>query len=166
MNRKSIFILSIVLMAIISVNIKAKAQALPSNYSIHFWWDNFGNTSRGNGIFTSGQSINPLSHDPQYHFDLNSTINLKNYIRDDFNDLNDHARSATVSGSAGIRFIVYDKPSGQTDDDWTEIYLKTAVTDYYIPSLETAVDDPNVRIIYHRRNGLDGKVSALRIQNY
>ncbi|WP_246862746.1 hypothetical protein [Pedobacter sp. KBS0701] len=126
-NRKSIFILSIVLIAIISVNTKAKAQALPSNYSIHFWWDNFGNTSRGNGIFTSGQSINPRSHDPQYHLDLNSTINLKNYFRDDFDDLNDHARSATVSGSAGIRFIVIDEVKSIEEHVWVDLLLEVCV---------------------------------------
>lgn len=79
---------------------------------------------------------------------------------------NDETRSMKISGMlAGRTIVLYDSPSAETDDDWTEITIKKNIpkSDFYqIHSYEHSYSDEYVQVIYHQHNGLDGKVSYLR----
>ncbi|HEX7153172.1 MAG TPA: phospholipase D-like domain-containing protein [Thermoanaerobaculia bacterium] len=78
---------------------------------------------------------------------------------------NDEARSVLLHDiAAGSVFRLYDDPGGMyQDDDWTEIIAKRAVSRKYIDSFEQAFEDDDVRVIHHRDNGLDGKVSRVEV---
>ena len=69
------------------------------------------------------------------HVDMNITYNLKDFLRQDWPDLNYHARSAKFSGTAGVIFKIYDNPGGSTEDDWAEITLKQDVSNHRLQSL-------------------------------
>lgn len=87
------------------------------------------------------------------------TINLKKGGFD-----NDEARSVVLRNvRAGAKLVVWDNPSGKTDDDWCEIEVKQQVQQYVVESFEHNVDDDVVKVTYHRDNGLDGKVSRIYI---
>jgi hypothetical protein len=78
---------------------------------------------------------------------------------------NDEARSFTLSWlPAGARIMVYDDPDGRTNDDWTEIYVKQTVQSYCVPTFENSYSDAIVDVTYHPNNGLDGKVSHLKMR--
>ena len=76
---------------------------------------------------------------------------------------NDETRSAMLYDvPAGRVFRFYDDGSSlYQDDDWTEIIVKRPLRRKYIDSYEASYEDADVRVIYHRDNGLDGKVSAV-----
>ena len=71
--------------------------------------------------------------------------------------------------------LLYDVPAGKVfrfyddgdrrfqDDDWVEIIVKRAVSRKYINTFEQSFEDADVRVIYHRDNGLDGKITAAEI---
>lgn len=175
MKTNKLLLSAALVFTMLSFSTRVNAQLIPTPpkwYTIKFWWGNYGNTSRENGTFTSGPSDVVAPH-PVFHIDLNTKVNLQNVHAAQWNgnDANDHARSCTVSGSAGIRFIVYDSPQGHTRDDWTEITLKKEVSGYYIDTFEKrqgggVYEDEYIRMEYHRDNGLDGKVSSLIIADY
>lgn len=78
---------------------------------------------------------------------------------------NDEARSARIVNlPAGTRISVYDSPSGSTSDDYTTITLRRHIDDLVIPSFESNVDNADIEMIFRRHNGLDGKVSRIRIE--
>ena len=89
--------------------------------------------------------------------------NIKN---GDFNGCeNDEARSARIAGlPAGTRISVYDSPDGSTSDDYTTIVLRKDAKDLIIPSFETTNTNSEREITYHRKNGLDGKISRIVIE--
>jgi hypothetical protein len=73
---------------------------------------------------------------------------------------NDEARSARiVNAKAGMRFTVYDSPSGSTGDDWTEIAVLRDAPSITINSFQVSRNDGTVRVTHHSKNGLDGKIS-------
>ena len=73
---------------------------------------------------------------------------------------NDEARSLRLFDvPAGHVIRLYDDPRGDTEDDWVEIVAKRALADKLIPTFEQSFEDTDVRVVYHRKNGLDGKVS-------
>ncbi len=77
---------------------------------------------------------------------------------------NDEARSFQLYWlPVGAKIKVYDNPDGKTDDDWTEITIKKVVAQYCLGTLENTYEDDTVRVSYHRNNGLDGKVSHLKM---
>jgi hypothetical protein len=80
---------------------------------------------------------------------------------------NDETRSLRMCGMvAGRAILIFDSPSAATNDDWTEILIKKAIpgTDYYqLDSYEHSYEDEYVKVTYHADNGLDGKVSYMRI---
>ncbi|EDM68919.1 hypothetical protein PE36_19980 [Moritella sp. PE36] len=78
---------------------------------------------------------------------------------------NDETRSAKLVGvSAGTQFTVYDSPNGDTGDDYTQItVLQDILGTYDIDSYEDSYSDDYVRVNFHRHNGLDGKVSRIKI---
>lgn len=75
---------------------------------------------------------------------------------------NDEARSARLFDvSAGRTLRLYDSPAGERQDDWVEITVKRDAAEVLIPSFERSFENDDVRVVYHRNNGLDGKVSRL-----
>jgi hypothetical protein len=79
---------------------------------------------------------------------------------------NDEARSVQMLNvKAGTTLIVYDSPDCSTDDDWTEIYIKTDIQDRRSPSFEIPrYDDDEINVVWHEKNGLDGKVSCIQVK--
>jgi phosphatidylserine/phosphatidylglycerophosphate/cardiolipin synthase-like enzyme len=78
---------------------------------------------------------------------------------------NDETRSLLLHDvPAGRVLRFYDDPDRRyEDDDWSEIVVKRPVRRKYIDSYERSFEDEDVRVIYHRDNGLDGKVSAAEV---
>jgi phosphatidylserine/phosphatidylglycerophosphate/cardiolipin synthase-like enzyme len=74
---------------------------------------------------------------------------------------NDEARSMLIHDApAGKVIRFYDDPDGDSgDDDWTEVLVKRPVARTYVDTFERSFEDDDVRVIYHRDNGLDGKIS-------
>lgn len=78
---------------------------------------------------------------------------------------NDEARSVVLYNvRAGAVLSVYDNPNGDTDDDWCEIVVKRQVQQETVDSFEITYENENLRVTYHRKNGLDGKVSHISVQ--
>jgi hypothetical protein len=77
---------------------------------------------------------------------------------------NNEARSVTLSWvRPGTRIRVYDSPSGSTDDDWTDIYVRQLREMIVITAFDKNVDNADVQVSWHKDNGIDGKVSRIRI---
>ena len=86
---------------------------------------------------------------------------------------NDEARSLRILKSAapGTRIIVFDSPGGKQDDDFTiiDILRPDFMEDqgYCLRSFEQNFDTPNenqgIIVDYVRKNGLDGKISRVRV---
>lgn len=73
---------------------------------------------------------------------------------------NDEARSLVLQDvPSGTVIRIADDPNGATDDDYTDIYVKTQGHSVIIPSFEQSYEDDYVKVKYHSDNGLDGKVS-------
>lgn len=83
----------------------------------------------------------------------------------DFPCNNDEARSVLIHDApAGKVFRVYDDPNRRfEEDDWTEIVVKRPVSRKYVDTFERSYEDDDVRVIFHRDNGLDGKISSLEV---
>ena len=64
---------------------------------------------------------------------------------------------------AGKVLRFYDHPFRSEIDDWVEVIVKRAVTRKYISSFERSFEDADVRVSYHRHDGLDGKISAAEV---
>ena len=87
---------------------------------------------------------------------------------------NDEARSLRIgkTASANTRITVFDSPSGSQDDDYTviEVVNPNFMEDqgYCLRSFEQNFDTPNANqgifVDYFRHNGLDGKVSRVRVE--
>lgn len=74
---------------------------------------------------------------------------------------NDEARSFAISRTPGGRVLrFFDSPDRDRDDDWLEVIVKRDILEKLIPTFERSFEDDDVRLIYHRNNGLDGKVSS------
>jgi len=78
---------------------------------------------------------------------------------------NDEVRSMKLRGIAkGTRISLYDSQSGATNDDYAIIDIKRdigfdeAVT---VGSFEKSYENSDVKVLYSRNNGLDGKVSRI-----
>lgn len=77
---------------------------------------------------------------------------------------NDEARSITLTMAKAARTIeIYDSPDCQKSDDWTQIVVKRPLLRRTIGSFQHSLEDADVSVAYHRKNGLDGKVSCVRI---
>ena len=76
--------------------------------------------------------------------------------------INDEARSMVLYDlRAGDVVRLYDNPAGAMEDDWLEIVVKSDLSDRRIASFEASFEDSELEVIYHRNNGLDGKVSRI-----
>ena len=81
---------------------------------------------------------------------------------------NDEARSLYLSQVAvGTVVEVYDNPDCRTNDDWTSIRVNTSTARTLLGSFEISsgsLSAPDqLDVTYNRDNGLDGKVSCVRI---
>jgi hypothetical protein len=80
---------------------------------------------------------------------------------------NDEARSLGLYNALSGQIIrLYDSPTGNTNDDWTEIYVKRQIKYVLISTFENNIDNPDIQLIFHRKNGLDGKVSRVEFSNH
>lgn len=99
--------------------------------------------------------------------DLVCTLNYTNNDVSDFNQnicTNDEARSTLVCNAIiGTVIKIYDDPNRSTEDDWTEIRIRADIDKIAINSFEKSYENEEVRVIYHKNNGLDGKVSSFEI---
>jgi phosphatidylserine/phosphatidylglycerophosphate/cardiolipin synthase-like enzyme len=105
----------------------------------------------------------PIAVTTQMSIPFGDPINGYDYQCD-----NDEARSMLLHDvPAGKVFRFYDDAyHAWSDDDWTEVYVKRAISRKYLDSFESTFEDDDVKVVYHRNNGLDGKISAADISNY
>ena len=82
---------------------------------------------------------------------------------------NDEIRSMELDGiRAGTRIELYDSPDGNPEDDFTIIDVKQSVPlgkRVRIDSLEGSADTFHYRKIASHNNGLDGKISRIKVLN-
>ncbi|MGF6529125.1 hypothetical protein ABID77_004438 [Variovorax sp. PvP013] len=86
---------------------------------------------------------------------------------------NDEARSVRILKSVkqGAEILVYDSPDRKTTDDWTKITIADSSfvppEGYCLRTFENNFLNPRdnygIRVEYIRKNGLDGKISRVRI---
>jgi hypothetical protein len=77
---------------------------------------------------------------------------------------NDFYRSLKlINVRQGAKIYVYDSPGGNRNDDWTLITVRNQVPAIRINSFERNRDDKDVKVTYHARSRLDGKVSRIEI---
>lgn len=88
---------------------------------------------------------------------------------------NDQYRSLWVAPTVrkGTQITVWDNSKGKTNDDWAEITIGKVVANAYgtyhgqagmcISSFEQNRDGGDYRIVYHRRDNLDHRISRIRI---
>jgi phosphatidylserine/phosphatidylglycerophosphate/cardiolipin synthase-like enzyme len=83
----------------------------------------------------------------------------------DFPCNNDEARSILLHDvPAGKVLRFYDDGGrGYQEDDWTEIVVKRPVARKYVDTFEQSFEDDDVRVIFHRDDGLDGKISSAEV---
>jgi len=78
---------------------------------------------------------------------------------------NDEIRSLKLRGIAkGTRISLYDSQSGGTNDDYTIIDIKRDIgfnEAVVVGSFEQSYENSDVKVLYNRNNGLDGKVSRI-----
>ncbi|RUS96561.1 hypothetical protein DSM106972_087480 [Dulcicalothrix desertica PCC 7102] len=86
---------------------------------------------------------------------------------------NDEARSLRIGKSVkqGAKIVVFDNPGGSTQDDYTTIDIINRSfiqpEGYCLRSFEQTFDNPNansgIRVDHFHQNGLDGKVSRVKV---
>lgn len=99
----------------------------------------------------------------------NATQNIVQTVEDypgqDFKPTqNDEIRSAKLYGvRPGAEIRVFDSPNGATNDDFCIVNVKRQVPEYVVDTFERSYEDEYVRVTFIRNNGLDGKISRIRI---
>ncbi|NSL87675.1 hypothetical protein [Chitinophaga solisilvae] len=77
---------------------------------------------------------------------------------------NDEIRSMKLYGvRAGCVITVYDSPDGSTSDDFSIINVKRISPEYTVATFERSYEDEYVVVSFIRNNGLDGKISRIKI---
>lgn len=86
---------------------------------------------------------------------------------------NDEARSLRIAKTvkSRARIIVFDSPKGRYDDDYTVIDILNTnfipPEGYCLRTFHSNFDNPDrnsgIRVEYFQKNGLDGKVSRVRV---
>jgi hypothetical protein len=77
---------------------------------------------------------------------------------------NDEARSVRIwYATPGTVITVYDDPGGKENDDWARITVY-GDGDFTIGTFEKSVRTDNYVVEYHHKNGLDGKVSHVKVE--
>ena len=99
----------------------------------------------------------------------NATQNILQTVEDapgqDFKPAQDDAiRSLKLFNvRPGAEIRLYDSPDGATNDDFCIINVKRPSPEYIVATFERTFEDEYVRVTFIRNNGLDGKVSRIRI---
>jgi hypothetical protein len=76
----------------------------------------------------------------------------------------DEARSVRLLAvKPGTIITLYDSKDGKLNDDFCVIRVKEFSNDYPVGTFERSYEDVYVSVSYARKNGLDGKVSRIRI---
>jgi phosphatidylserine/phosphatidylglycerophosphate/cardiolipin synthase-like enzyme len=75
---------------------------------------------------------------------------------------NDEARSAVLHDVPAGKVLRFYDEDGQRyiEDDWAEVVVKRPIHRRLLPSFEQPFEDDDLRVIVHRHNGLDGKISS------
>ncbi|MCS4229945.1 hypothetical protein EDF77_3207 [Stenotrophomonas maltophilia] len=78
---------------------------------------------------------------------------------------NDDARSVKVmAAKEGTVITLYDSPSGSTSDDYTTFRIKQDLTKVWtVVTLEESGENEYMAVKHHHVNGLNGKVSSVRV---
>ena len=77
---------------------------------------------------------------------------------------NDEARSVRLFDiEKGSIIRLYDSPQGRTNDDWISIEARRDISNLCVANLERSTTSSGLRVTYHRNNGLNGKVSHIRV---
>lgn len=77
---------------------------------------------------------------------------------------NDEASSLElINVRAGATISVYDSSDGTPSDDYTVIYVKQFFPSYIVFHFEGSWEDEWVKVTHFHKNGLNGKVSAIRV---
>jgi len=77
---------------------------------------------------------------------------------------NDEARSAKLLDvRVGALVTVYDDKNGSEKDDFCRIKVKRSSSEYTVDTFERSYEDDFVLVSYGRKDGLDGKVSRIRV---
>ena len=81
---------------------------------------------------------------------------------------NDEARSLALNDvSALTKITVYDDPNGAEDDDYTVIKVKqNTPAQLVVGTFESGFENEYVKVEHAHNNGLDGKVSRIKIESF
>ncbi|MBC9909394.1 hypothetical protein [Chitinophaga varians] len=100
----------------------------------------------------------------------NGTENIVQTVEDtpgqDFKPVkNDEIRSMKLYGvRQGCEITVYDSPDAATNDDFTIVNVKKISPEYTVGTFEKSYDDDTVTVSFINNNGLDGKISRIKIK--
>jgi hypothetical protein len=121
------------------------------------------NAQSGTIVFREGNNgtqnvVANITDAPDQAFDL--VKQTPEYIGE-----NDEARSIVFTNvRVGAIISVYDSHAGDASDDYCVITIKSTPSyTFNIPSFEASFEDQRVKVEYHKHNGLDGKVSFIRV---
>ncbi|HVI47733.1 MAG TPA: hypothetical protein VM802_22870 [Chitinophaga sp.] len=77
---------------------------------------------------------------------------------------NDEIRSMKLYGvRPGCVITTYDSPDGSTGDDFCIVNVKRIAPEYTVDTFERSYEDEYVVVSFIRNNGLDGKISRIKI---
>jgi hypothetical protein len=77
---------------------------------------------------------------------------------------NDEHRSVKLLNvRAGCVISVFDRPDGGTTDDFCVVQVKRSSPEYTVGTFERSYEDDDVLVSYAHHNGLDGRVSRIRV---
>lgn len=65
----------------------------------------------------------------------------------------------------GTRLRLFDDRNGETSSDWAEIRVLRNVPYYFVPSLDSTVNDGVIEQKHHGHSGLDGRISRVEIDH-
>jgi hypothetical protein len=90
---------------------------------------------------------------------------VEDYPGQDFRPREDDAiKSAKLYNvRPGCEIRVFDSGTGNMTDDFCVINVKRAAPEYTLHSFEKSYEDEYVRVTYIPNDGLDGKVSRVRV---
>jgi hypothetical protein len=99
----------------------------------------------------------------------NGTQNIVQAVEDypgqDFKPTkNDEIRSAKLYNvRPGAEIRVFDSPEGAMNDDFCVVNVKRQAPEYTVDTFERTYEDEYVRVTFVRNNGLDGKISRIKV---
>jgi len=90
---------------------------------------------------------------------------VEDYPGQDFRPVQDDTiRSAKIYNvRPGCEIRLFDSASGNMSDDFCIVNVKRNAPEYTLDSFERSYEDEYVRVTFIRNDGLDGKISRIRI---